>query len=66
MSEDLNIGINPEQREILLRGLRYVRSSVLLTVSEPDEEPATTREEQLRQIEELVEQLRSVRPAGAV
>lgn len=57
-SEHLQIGISQEQRELLLRGLRFLRSSVLLRVCEPSEDDCRQREQELREIEDLVEQLR--------
>ena len=35
MSETLNVGLTKPQRELLLRGLRFVRSAVMLEVREP-------------------------------
>ena len=58
MSDTVNIGINTDQRELILRGLRFVRSSVLLrTVDNPGDDDTTQRETELREIENLVEQL---------
>lgn len=58
MSDTVNIGINTDQRELILRGLRFVRSSVLLrTVDNPGDDDSTQRETELREIESLVEQL---------
>lgn len=58
MSDTVNIGINTDQRELILRGLRFVRSSVLLrTTDNPGEEDFQQRETELREIEDLVDQL---------
>jgi hypothetical protein len=65
MSESLQIGINPEQREMILRGLRFVRSSVLLEMRNPTEDEADPRETRLREIEDLVEQLGGARTVEA-
>jgi len=65
MSESLQIGINPEQREMILRGLRFVRSSVLLEMRNPAEDEADPRETRLREIEDLVEQLGGARTVEA-
>jgi hypothetical protein len=65
MSEPLHLGINPDQREMLLQGLRFVRSSVLLEMRDPGEDDADVRELKLREIEDLVEQLGGTRAAKA-
>lgn len=65
MSDNLQIAISPEQRELLLRGLRFVRSSVLLRPSEPTEEDRQQRETELQAIEALARQLDASHfPAG--
>ena len=43
MSETLTVGLTKQQRELLLRGLRFVRSSVVLEVREPSTEVDTDR-----------------------
>lgn len=65
MSETLTVGLTKEQREILLRGLRFVRSAVSLEVREPSPEVDADRATQLREIGRLVEELEGSRPAGA-
>jgi hypothetical protein len=64
MSETLNVGLTKQQRELLLRGLRFVRSAVMLEVREPSAEVDTDRANQVREIGRLVEQLEGSRPAG--
>ena len=63
MSESLNIGLTNDQRDLLLQGLRFVRSSVLLEIHDPTPEIVETREGQLHEIETLVEQLSGSRSA---
>lgn len=65
MSETLTVGLSKPQRELLLRGLRFVRSAVLLEVREPSAEVDADRAAQVREIGRLVEQLEGSRPAGA-
>jgi hypothetical protein len=65
MSETLTVGLTRQQREILLRGLRFVRSAVMLEVREPSGEVDADRAAQVREIGRLVEQLEGSRPAGA-
>ncbi len=57
MSETLKVGLSASQRDLLLRGLRYVRSSVLLDTREPKVDPETDRAEELESINALVDQL---------
>jgi hypothetical protein len=64
MSETLNVGLTKQQREILLRGLRFVRSAVMLDVREPSADVDADRATQVREIGRLVEQLEGSRPAG--
>lgn len=67
MSDTVNIGINTDQRELILRGLRFVRSSVLLrTVDNPGEKDSEQREIELREIENLVEQIAGAPTAAGV
>ena len=63
MSESLNIGLDKSQRDLILRGLRYVRSSILLEFRVPSDEDTNSREEKLRHIESLVDQLSGNQPA---
>jgi hypothetical protein len=62
MGETLHVGLNESQRELLLRGLRYVRSSVLLEVVDPTPEVEAERSNQLQQINTLVGRLNSASP----
>ena len=64
MSETLTVGLTTQQRELLLRGLRFVRSSVVLEIREPSTEVDSDRATQVREINRLVEQLEGSRPAG--
>ena len=63
MGENLTVGLTNDQRELLLRGLRYVRSAVLLEMDEPTPEFVAGRTSQLHEIESLVEQLNGPQPA---
>ncbi len=65
MSETLTVGLTTQQRELLLRGLHFVRSSVVLEIREPSTEVESDRATQVREINRLVEQLEGSRPAGA-
>jgi hypothetical protein len=47
------IEITPEQRELLLTGLRYVRSSIALEVREWSQEVERDRDRQYEQLERL-------------
>ena len=63
MSGTLTFGVTNQQRELLLRGLRFVRSSVLLEVREPSSDVDADRAAQLQEIGRLVEQLEGDPPA---
>ena len=60
MNETHNIEINPEQRDMLLRGLRFIRSSVLLEMRNPQQNETELRSEKLREIDALVAQLNEI------
>ena len=65
MSEALTVGLTRDQRDLLLRGLRYVRSSVALEMREPSAEVDADRKAKLQEIAVLAERLEGARPAGA-
>ena len=57
MSETLTVGLTKEQRDLLLQGLRYVRSSVALEIRDPDEQFVAQRSRALKEIDLLAVQL---------
>ena len=61
MGKNVTVELTKRERDLLLRGLRYVRSSLILDVRDPDPELDTDREDQLQQIQLLVDQLNGVR-----
>ena len=64
MSETLNVGLTKRQRDLLLRGLRFVRSSVLLEMREPGSDVEEDRGNELRDIASLVDQLNGAETAN--
>ena len=65
MSETLTVGLNPHERDLLLRGLRFVRSDIMLEMFDPTPETKRERSDKLRDVEALVEQLNGSAPANA-
>lgn len=65
MNETIRVELTPQQRELLLDGLSYLRNCALLEMRYPSEETEQDRERQVREIEDLVEQLGGSRPANA-
>jgi len=65
MDETLQVGLTKTERDLLLRGLRFVRSSVLFDMRDPDPGETSDRTEQLKTITALAEQLDGSHPAGA-
>ena len=57
MSETVSVELTNEQREMLLHGLRFVRSNLMLDIHDPTPELDQDRENKLREIASLVEQL---------
>lgn len=53
----IQVGVTEEQKTLLLRGLRFVRSSVKLGMSVPSEEADAQRAADLREVEELIARL---------
>ncbi len=59
MSQSLQLELTRHERDVLLRGLRHVRSSIMRAVCEPSPEDAEKRERQLREIASLIDQLKA-------
>ena len=56
MNEIITLELTKDQKEILLRGLRYVRSSIMLDINDlPTTESQDERSTNLRQVTELTE-----------
>ncbi len=53
MASELKIELSPQQQELILRGLRYVRSSVALEMATPTDEVIENRKRQYAEIAEL-------------
>lgn len=66
MSDLFAIEVTKEQRELLLQGLRYVRSSIMLNVEDPTPDYVADRNARLQDIAELVNLLNGVRVAEPV
>lgn len=64
MSENLNTNFDKTQLKILLDGLSYVRSNILLEFREPSEEDSARREKELQEVESLMLRLKGKQPAG--
>ena len=56
MSESISLELTKDQKEILLKGLRFVRSSIMLDINDlPTSESEDERRADLRQVTELAE-----------
>ena len=64
MSENFTVGFTERERKLLLRGLRFVRSSVMLEIIEPSPQVKQERADQLSHIAELVEHINDASPAN--
>ena len=53
MNAELKLELSPHQQELILRGLRYVRSSVALDMVDYTPEVEANRRKQYAEIEEL-------------
>lgn len=63
MTETNTIGLNTEQLELVVRGLRFVRSSILLEPRLPSSEVRADRESQLQEVESLIDHFSSQKNA---
>lgn len=57
MSNHLTYELSKEQRDTLLRGLRYVRSSIMLTPEDPKPDTSDRRGMELQRVAMLAELL---------
>lgn len=56
MNETINLELTKDQKEILLKGLRFVRSSIMLDINDqPTNESEEERRAELRKVTELTE-----------
>lgn len=56
MSESITLELTKDQKEILLKGLRFVRSSIMLDINDlPTNESEDERRANLRQVTELTD-----------
>ncbi len=60
----LQIDLTPQERDILVRGLRYVRSSIMLEVRNPTRDDEYRRSAMLDEIQNLSQRLESADPLG--
>ena len=63
MSDSLTFELNDEQREVLLRGLRFVRRAIMLKQEDPTLEYVEKRSGELQDVEAL-SNLISARPVA--
>lgn len=57
MTDTHNLGLSKDQLDLVLRGLRFVRSSISMELLEHNDERVATRSERLREVDGLVNQL---------
>lgn len=58
MNETITLELTKDQKDLLLRGLRFVRSSIMLDINDlPTSESEDQRSAGLRQVTELTEQV---------
>lgn len=65
MTDSQHLGLTNEQREIVLRGLRFVRSAISMELLDPSDKTDKRRSEQLREVDGLVRQLSGTERAAA-
>jgi hypothetical protein len=62
MSDSLHIELTTDQRDVLLQGLRFVRSSIMMEMRDSTPEDESFRTNQLEDIAQLVQQLNGNTP----
>jgi hypothetical protein len=65
MDELLQIEMTLHERDILLKGLRHVRSAIMLQMRDPNPEDEHQRSSQLDEIQNLCQRLESTDPQPA-
>jgi hypothetical protein len=60
----LQVELTTQERDILVRGLRYVRSSIMLELRDPTREDEFRRSLLLDEIQNLSQRLESTDPIG--
>lgn len=66
MTDSQSLGLSPEQKELILRGLRFVRSSISMELCGPSEQSDAHRAARLREVDSLVRELNGQAEAVAV
>ena len=57
MNQSIAIEFDKEERDLLLLGLRHVRSSIAMEVQDPTEENVRLRRDRIRDVEQLIARL---------
>jgi hypothetical protein len=57
MTDMQNVGLTKDQLDLVLRGLRFVRSSISMELLEHTDEKTAARSDRLREVDGLVKQL---------
>lgn len=65
MVETLRVELTPQERDLVLKGLRHVRSSIMLQMRDPDPDFVQRRSCQLDEIQNLCQRLESTDPHPA-
>lgn len=63
---ETNFEFTDQDREVILRGLRFVRSSIMLETRDPTPDDEAKRGEKLRDIADMVERLKGSQSVAAV
>jgi hypothetical protein len=64
MDGTLQVELTPQERDVLLRGLRFVRSAIMLETRNPSREDEFRRATMLDEIQNLSQRLESTDPLG--
>ncbi|MCA9066624.1 MAG: hypothetical protein KDA96_26335 [Planctomycetaceae bacterium] len=65
MDASLNIELTSQERDVLLRGLRYVRSAIMLEMRDPTPDDERMRSCRLDEIQILCQRLESTDPVAS-
>jgi hypothetical protein len=66
MANSPNLDLTDRQRELLIQGLRFVRSGILLEPRDPSEDVRDERNRNVHEVEELISRIQSASGNEAV
>lgn len=57
MNESVSLELDNQERDIVVRGLRYIRNAIAFAVEDPTEDSQRVRTERIREVEQLISRI---------